>query len=353
MILPPVHPPILNPPPPRWPFLLPLALSLNGCDQPAIPVPEPVWIGPTEHVTVEATCVSHAALDSLELSPTSLVQLTDSLLAVVDVQQRRFVLIHPDGRATAAYPLTPEGPTGILDPRNVALAGDSLLVFADGPRGVLRRLTLDWNDAGSENLGFPPDAVAPLPDGVLVSRLALADGPASLLYKVGNRGLTGLEIPPVSHEDWRVRSLANSLDLSTGARGEVVVAHRFLVPRAYIAESLEPGVPWRTVRVPLPDEARRWWGELPTSPSETGVGWLTPVLDGALHSPSGDYLYLTRSGREVGGHSEKVILRVDSHFTYLGGVRLLVNAGFMVLDVQRERAIVVDAEDRWYTCPLP
>ncbi|MEX2526473.1 MAG: hypothetical protein WEA09_02445 [Gemmatimonadota bacterium] len=316
-------------------------------------MPEPVWIGPTAQVTMEVPCEPHVALNSLELAPTSLVQLSDSLLAVVDVQQRRFVLIHPDGRTKAGYPLTPEGPTGILDPRNVALVGDSLLVFADGPRGALRRLTLDWEDAGSESLGFPPDAVAPLPDGVLVSRLALGDGPSSLLYKVGSRGLTGLEIPPFPHDDWRVRSLVNSLELSTGAQGQVVVAHRFLVPRAYTTRSADSGVPWQMVRVPLPDEARRWWGEMPTSAPESGVGWLTPVLAGALHSVSGDYLYLTRSGREVGGHSEKVILRVDSQFTYLGGVRLPVNAGFMALDVQRDLAIVVDGEDRWFTCPLP
>ena len=204
-------------------------------------------------------------------------------------------------------------------------------------------------------MAFPPDAVAAFGEGLLISRLALQDGPASLLYHLGSRGLTGLEVPPFPVQDWRLRALANALELSIAPTGRAVAAHRNLIPRVYVGQLTQDALPgpWKTLPLPLPGEARRWWGPIPTSPPEEGGGWLTPVLAALLLPGTDEYVYLTRSGRELSGHSEKVVLKVDVDFRYMGGIRLEMNAGFMALDPDGPALLLVDEADRWFRCELP
>jgi hypothetical protein len=79
---------------------------------------------------------------------------------------------------------------------------------------------------------------------------------------------------------------------------------------------------------------------------------LAVALSIAAHPDAHNYVILTRSGRTVDGHSEKLLIRTTSKLEFVDAFLLPVNAGELALIDSGKRAIVIDEEDTWHTCRL-
>jgi hypothetical protein len=241
-----------------------------------------------------------------------------------------------------------------MDPRDMTLVDDSILVYADRPALALRRFTLGGRVLPPIQLEVPPERVIPWSGGrFLVAATLLAPVQSELLFVVDTDGeAQPLGAAPRAVSDWQLRTLANIPVLLPTGPGRALAAHQFIFPAVHRISGTEV----RSDSLPSPDEASERIGWVPSRPfqEEEMLGIATPVLDADLDRASGDLLVLTRSGRRTAdGTSEKALIRYGADLSFRASVLLPVNAGHMVGVDAGQRVLLITDSDGWVRCQSP
>ncbi|MBI4409692.1 MAG: hypothetical protein HY561_08300 [Gemmatimonadetes bacterium] len=334
--------------------LLPLLLPVAACGAAGAPAPD--FIADFVSRSNPVTCVPVPGTNpGRAVSEMSSVDDTSFLVLYADAAE---VAWHgPDLRVRWAVPLPSSGAGRIIQPQSAALAGDSLVYVADRGRLNLRAFDLAGNERGTIELGFPPQRVRVRGRELLVTPVVFGRNPPHLLYTLA-AGTTAAPAPlpvPVAHyADFAIKGLANLTVLETFHDGRAIVAHQFLFPHAYLFSWGDAAVP-RRVPLPLPDGVRADVDFVPEMPVTDAVleRMVTPVIASAVDHRTGDFLYITRSGRRVRDFLEKAIVRLDRQLRYRRSYLLNVNAIHHAYLPGRAVSIVVDDLNRWYECLTP
>lgn len=297
-----------------------------------------------------------ADLGSPPAAVSRLRAMNDSLLVAIAGGDRDILLLDDDLRVLTRIHWEKDGPVSLSDPSDAVLVGDSLLVIADRERARLAFLDLGGGDRGSLPLGFAPHRLLRFGRGYLVSAIALLPAQAELLYQVSDTSIRALGIPPLQVPDWQLKAMGNATVLEPVGGGRVILGHQFIEPVAHLLDVSAEGDPStvRQVGVPLPGGVRGAVGYLPERPftDESLSKLLAPMLDAASDTVAGEILYLTRTGRRIGDHWEKALVRADRDLGYLDSFVLPVNAGRFAYLPRRHEIIAVAEDERWYRCPL-
>jgi hypothetical protein len=331
-------------------------LLLASCTRSVPGEPEPIFVGDFPERALLADCSEIEP--PLQGTPTTLRSAGDTAFLVDFAMDRKTVLLDGDLTVLSTISYQADGPRGIREVRDLALVEDTVVLYADRPAQRLRRIGLGGSDLGEVRLGFPPESILPLEDGVLVARTVLIRPSDPLLRLMsGEETGPGLEARPFLVPDPQLQTLANLLILLPTGDGGAVGIHQFLSP---FARRVAPpddmgrrGV--RTLPLPLPAAVAPsygWYPERPFSDDEI-MRILTPALAADVDRRADQFLVLTRSGAQVGGFSEKAVLRVDGEMRLLGAVRLPLNAGQMLFRGRDGSLLVVDDLDRWHRCDAP
>jgi hypothetical protein len=157
----------------------------------------------------------------------------------------------------------------------------------------------------------------------------------------------------MTHADALARMLINSVTMRGFADGSAVVAHQLVQARAW---RLDPSGTRRRASVPVPEDAAGRLGHVPPMPlRETDLDAIAaPVVSMTVDPVGGEMFYLTRTGRRVGDHQEKALVRLAPTFAYVASNRLRMNAIEVVyLPARPDSVLIVDADLRWHRCAVP
>jgi hypothetical protein len=292
--------------------------------------------------------------------PASVVRLkavNDSLLAVIADGDREILLLGHDLAVRTRVRWEEEGPAALADPVDLELVGDTLLVLVERGRARLTFLDLHGVQRDHLALGFAPNRLLRDGDGWLVSVVPISPTQGEILYRVGGARPEPLGIAPVHEAAFQLKALANATVLERVRGGRVIVAHQYLVPRSHLLDLQPEGGGARAVRdvpTPLPDGVRGAVGYRPEPPfaDEEMRRLLAPVIEAAPDPSGGGILYLTRSGRMLGGTWEKALVRVDADMNYLASWIFPVNVGPFAYLPSSDEVVAVAEDERWYRCPL-
>lgn len=329
--------------------LLPLAL-LGGCA--GAEGARPTFVPGFVERSVTAECEAIPPPGGVLRSVGAVRVVGDSALVVLHTAEREVAVYDDRGGESIRVRYEREGPSRVLDPQDVTWHEGRFHV-ADRAARRVKILRSDGGEAGEVRLPFAPERVAVVGGGLLVVPLVLGAGEEELLHRWDGIELRPLGVPVVRLGDWRLEAMANQATLVAYPDGRAVLAHQVVVPRAHVVEP--GGSEARTTPLPLPDGVRGAFGRLPASPlTEEELRALpAAVFDGAADPRSGDFLYLTRTGRRMEEHAEKAVIRVDRDFRYVRSYLLPVNAGFLGYFASSGASLVVDEADRWHRCSTP
>jgi hypothetical protein len=286
---------------------------------------------------------------------TYLTSVGDSAVLALSGESREVFLLDPELRTKWSVLFDRQGPRGLLNPQAAALVADSLLYVVDRPSLALDVFDLRGSPKEDLDVGIQPDRIASTPGGLVVTSLLAPVRRGSLARFVSWDGQTrDLPVDPLRFSDWRLETLANLMEVVSYPGGRIVLAHRFFEPRAFLTDDVRRGS-FTPVAIPLPDGLARSVGFQPVPPFEEEElkRILPPVIDAAADTETGDFLYLTRSGRRLGEHFEKAIIRVTPDFRYRASYLLPVNGGLFAYRSRERESIVVDDWGRWHTCATP
>jgi hypothetical protein len=147
--------------------------------------------------------------------------------------------------------------------------------------------------------------------------------------------------------------LINSVTLQGYPDGSALVATQFVRPSAW---RLSREGEREQVTLPIAEATAAAVGWVPPMPlrDEDLTRVAVPVIESAADPATGGLLYLTRTGRQRGDFSEKVLVRLDRDLHYVGSVLLEQNAVALgYLPIVPDSVIVVDYEQAWYRCAAP
>lgn len=284
---------------------------------------------------------------------TRLQPMTDSTFLLVDGAGRELVILDRGGRRIGGIRLTQDGPLGVAMLTDAAFSSDTLLVVADGGRQRLRAFDVAWRDLWTLELDFPPQRLAFAGRRLLVAAAGMDARLPGLLYAMRGSTAEPLGVPLAAHPDGLARLFLNDVMLHGYPDGSALLANRFVRPRAW---RVDPANGVSRLTVPLPAAARDGVGYLPPIPfREEEIGRIAaPVIASASDPRTNDLLYLTRSGRQREGRSEKALVRADRELRYIGSRLLDVNAiALAYLPADPATAVVVDYENDWFRCEAP
>lgn len=330
--------------------LLPLIPILAGCA--AADLPEAHFIEDFVARSEPVRCDPIASLTAREAEVGDVVALSDTSFLVLYPRDREVALIGPDLEPWRTVAFEEVGPTGVRRPTSAALVGDSLLYIADQSAQSLKRLDLAGRDRGSVRLPFPPQGVHASPDGVLVTPFVMGRHPGRLVHRLEGDAPVPIGAATLYFGDMVVNTMANLVGLASFVDGRIVAAHQFIVPFAHVFW-LGSGEVQR-VPLPVPDGLRGRVGRVPaTALTEANAREIAAVaLATAADHRTGDLLYLTHTGREHAADGfEKAIVRLDPALRYRRSYLLDVDAVRFTYLTAQARSLVVDQEDRWYSCP--
>lgn len=298
------------------------------------------------------TCQPLAGPDPGPVQIERLRAVSDSTFLLVDAGAREIVELDRDAARLRTFELTEDGPRGVAMLGDAVRSGDTVLVVADAGRNRLRAFHPDGADLWTIDLGFPPQRLSFAGSRLLVTAAGMDARLPALVHEVKNGGVEPLAVPLARHVDAIARLFLNDVVLEGYPDGSALVAHHFVVPRAW---RVEPGGAVSRLAIPIAEATRASIGYLPPIPfREEDIGRIaTPAIAAAADPESGDLLYLTRSGRERDGRSEKALVRADRHLRYLGSRVLDVNAVTLAYLPGERSAIVVDHDGGWFRCESP
>lgn len=286
-----------------------------------------------------------AAASVAQLQPVS-----DTTFLLVDNVAREVALLNVRAERVWTFELAEEGPRTVARLSDAALSGDSLLVIADEGLARVRAFDPTGPELWTVDLGFPPQRVAFAAGRLLIAATAMDPRVGKLVHVLEDGIAVPLDVTPATHADGLSRMFLNFVTLQGYPDGRAIVAHQFVEPRAWLVGTSST----ERVVVPLPRAVEASLGFVPAMPvSEEDIGRIAaPVIASAPDRMTGDLLYLTRSGRERDGRSEKAIIRADARLGYLGSTLLDVNAVALAY-LANGVAIVVDDDMGWFRCRAP
>lgn len=278
---------------------------------------------------------------------------TDSTWLLLDEPQRLIQEITDDFRTVWTLAYASEGPGALLSPVSIAALGDTAIAVAD--RGSLKLVVLSRSGEPllSTPLGFMPHTVAATPAGeVLVTPLPIDGRPETLLVRFAGRAPQALPVPPRYYEDMLVRAMGNAAIVETLPDGRALVVHQFLAPRGF-AVAADGAV--ARLAVPTPDATLSQVEFVPTVPLTEAQQpmIMLPAAAMAVDPVRSEVYLMTRSGRRTGGVSERAILRLDDRLGFIEAFTVGIAAHEMAFLPRRGLAVIADADDRIFACPLP
>jgi hypothetical protein len=276
-----------------------------------------------EHAPLHA-CVQNAV--DLPGSATELSRAGDSAVVALFKDARAVLQLDDQLRVLRRVELAQHGPHGVEDPVSVLVRADSLFIAdAEGQRiGVF-----DWSGARQ--------------------RAIIGRFPGTLLFRLAEDTVIRREVGPVEFADLTVKALGNRVKLLP-MRDGLIILHQFFTPRArYLSAGGQ-----RELAVPLAAGLRKAIGYVPPLPlNDEALQPALVVANDAALAENNQLLLLARTGRTRGDHFEKAILRTDSLLHFLSAYRLTASPGLMAYLPRTRTVVLVDEEDRWFTCPLP
>lgn len=286
-------------------------------------------------------------------APTEIRLTNDSTWTVLDAAGRQVVELDDVLRVRSRTTFAAAGPGSADHAVSVAALGDTAWAVADrsGLRIVL--LSRAGRELATIPLDFVPHSIEPLPDGaLLVTAMPFGTKPPSLAVRISADSAAPLPLPRRSYQDMTVNALGNTALVETLSDGSALVIHQFLSPRAF---RLGADGAVTTLTVPTPAGTRHTIEYVPHSPitEDQMPKTLLPAMAVSVDRGRREVHLLTRSGRELDGRPERVVLRLTEELAFLQGFLLDVPAAGLVYLPRTERAIVFDDEDRFFSCPLP
>lgn len=278
---------------------------------------------------------------------------SDSTLLLVDPGAREIVELAPTGTRVATLTLAEDGPIGVALPSDAVRSGDTLVVVADAGRQRLRGFGADGRDLWTVQLDFPPQRLAFAGGRLLITAAGMDGRLPALVYELVAGQVRPLEVPPARHVDAIGRLFLNDVAIEGYPDGSALVAHHFVRPRGWrvgadgTVEALD---------VPVAAAIESSIGHLPPIPfrEQDMASIAAPVIASAADPRTGDVLYLTRTGRQRDGRSEKALVRADAHFRYLASRRLEMNAVVIgYVPSHPDEVVVVDFDGDWFRCESP
>lgn len=286
-------------------------------------------------------------------SPSEIRLATDSTWSLLDDQRREVLYLDDRMRVLARTPLAEDGPGAAPNPVSAVALGDT--AWAVAARGGLRLVILDHGgrEISTTPLGFVPHSIEAAPNGdLLMSAMPFGSKPPTVVVRMRDGELSYVPVPKRSYPDMTVAALGNTALVETLSDGTALVLHQFMAPRGFRVSPTDQVEP---LPVPTPAGTRESVDYVPTSPiTEDQLPLaLVPAMAMSVDDQAQEVFLMTRSGREVDGRLERVIMRLDSSLGFKAGYTLDVHASGMLYLPRIGRALVYDDVARFHTCPLP
>lgn len=281
-------------------------------------------------------------------SATELSRSGDTAVTALFADARTILQLDESLRVLRRLELAADGPHGIADPVSVITSNDSLLIAdAEGEQLVV----FDWSGGKRRSIPteFAPLHIVETPSGVAIAPAVVGRFPGTLLFLLRHGQVRREEVSVLEFPDLTTKALGNRVRLLP-AGNHLILLHQFFTPRAVLVG--ESGQ--RALRVPLARALRSAIGYVPPLPlNDEALKPALVVANDAAPAERGELLLLVRTGRAAGDRFEKAIMRTDSLLNFKAAYRLPVSPGLMTYVPRTRTAVLVDEEDRWYTCRLP
>lgn len=282
-----------------------------------------------------------------------LFSVDDSLVAALFGEERVLRIYGPQLTAVHTLRFDADGARGVRHPVSAAVS-DSLVHVADDARGVIR--TFDWQgaDRGTVQLSFLPRRVRSAGTEVVVSPLVAGTMPGHLLFVLRGHRAVPLATPIARYEDIGLNTLANMAAI-TAFPHRFVVMHEHVVPFGYTIRTAGEVASIERIAVPIPAAERDRLYDLPRERiTEKNVNDLAIIAFAATeHRASGRTFYVTRTGDGKRRPYRKVVVELDSLLQLQRAFYIDANPHHLAYLHNRQALIAVDADDRWFACPLP
>ncbi len=327
-----------------FPVVFVLLLAACGESQ-----PQPQFIA-EEAVGSMVQC---ASLPSSGEAVADLFAVDDSLFGGLFGEERVLRLYDSSLNAVHTLRFDADGARGVRHPVS-ATVSDSLIHVADDARSLIR--TFDWQgtDRGTVQLTFIPRRVRSAGGEVVVSPLVAGTMPSQLLFILRGQRAVPLEAPIARYEDIGLNTLANMAAI-TAFPHRFVVMHEHVVPFGYAVRTNGDVASIERIALPVPAAERDRLYDLPRERiTEKNVNDLAIIAFAATeHRPSGRSFYVTRTGDGQHRPYRKIVVELDSLMQVQRAFYIDANPHHLAYLHSRQAVIAVDAEDRWFECPLP
>jgi hypothetical protein len=275
---------------------------------------------------------------------------SDSTFVVLLGDERKLLRFDAALRQVDSVVFDKDGPRGVLRPVSIVMT-DSMLFLSDDARSSIRFFRPGGTDAGTLRLSFIPRRVRMTAGRLIVTPLVAGGSPAELVFEVRDRRVVALGGPIARYDDVGVNTLANMTSVAAFA-DRVLVMHEMVVPFGYVIRPSEPASLVRRFSVPVSADLRDRLGRSLSEPlSDRNVGKLAVVAFSAASVPAtGSVLYVTRTGDD--GRNRKILVRLDSLLNVETVAPIDVSPHHMIYFPARNSLIVVDADSEWFECKL-
>ncbi|HEY0672268.1 MAG TPA: hypothetical protein VGD27_08385 [Longimicrobiales bacterium] len=328
-----------------------LTVALVACAACSREAAQPRYIAaPDVQPTVHCRALT-ALPDSSSISDLSTVDETS--FAVLHDQERSLAIYNSAFERTATLTFDRDGARGVLHPVSAAVT-DSLIYVADDGRSVIRFFDRRGKDRGTLHLHFLPRRIRAGGDDVVVAPLVAGGSPAHLLFRVRDQQVVPLGGSIARYDDLGLNTLANMTSLAAFP-GRFVVMHELVVPFGYVIRPSSGVASTRRIALPVPASERARVSRVPRERiTEENVNELGVIAFAATQSrTSGHSFYVTRTGDGKRHPFRKIVVQLDSLMRLQRAFGIDVHPHHLAYLHDRASLIAVDAEDKWFECPLP
>ncbi|MEJ2184634.1 MAG: hypothetical protein P8Z36_01715 [Gemmatimonadota bacterium] len=296
-----------------------------------------------------AGCDRLPALTAQGFNVVDLVAAGDTGILMLTGLSRRLVSFDRSLQVRWEVDLEERGPNGIGSPESVAMVDDSMFYVVDGGQHLVKLLDRAGRERNTVLADFPLALARTWGGSTYVMPTVLGGMPDHLLYRIDGRKLDPEPLSPQSAAGVTQNAFVNMVVATPRGDGGLVIMHGFYLPRAYVWD----GKSVHRFTMPVPDGVRGLFEHPRPVRREEDLPYLPVVaLSPYVDRPSRDIVYLTRSGRSRGDHSEKALVRVDSTFHYVNSRLLPVDALF-IAPLSHDSVVVVSNEGEWNRCEAP